>query len=183
MAYKDLTPAQLERKREACRKASRAAYYRRKNDSDWLARTRAVTKQWYIDNPDYNKRYAEANREHIKARNKARQSRIRSEEPWLALYIGCRNRAGTANVQFTITVDDIKAIWSDTCPILGIPMETHIGKRAQPNSRSVDRINPALGYVPDNIAIISHRANLIKNDGTADEHRRIYEWLSARQCT
>jgi hypothetical protein len=45
------------------------------------------------------------------------------------------------------------------------------------NSPSLDRINPEKGYVRGNIAIISYRANRMKADGTADEHRLIAEWI------
>lgn len=42
---------------------------------------------------------------------------------------------------------------------------------------TIDRIIPALGYVPGNIVVISHRANRMKSDGTAEEHERIAAWL------
>lgn len=38
---------------------------------------------------------------------------------------------------------------------------------------SLDRIDPRKGYVKGNVWIISYRANLIKNDGTAEEHEMI----------
>lgn len=66
------------------------------------------------------------------------------------------------------------------CPVLGIALRldlpegftTHV-----PNSPSLDRVRPDLGYVPGNVRVISNRANLIKNDGTADEHRRIAAYI------
>lgn len=42
---------------------------------------------------------------------------------------------------------------------------------------SLDRIVPSLGYVPGNVAVISHRANRIKSDATADELRAVADWL------
>jgi hypothetical protein len=47
-------------------------------------------------------------------------------------------------------------------------------------SPSLDKINPELGYVPGNVAIISYRANRIKNNGTAEEHRLIADWMDAQ---
>lgn len=35
----------------------------------------------------------------------------------------------------------------------------------------------AEGYVPGNVEVISFRANRIKNNGTADEHERIAQWM------
>jgi hypothetical protein len=45
----------------------------------------------------------------------------------------------------------------------------------------VDRINPALGYVPGNIAVISWRANNLKRDAAAAELRRIADWMDAQE--
>lgn len=48
----------------------------------------------------------------------------------------------------------------ETCPVLGIPLT--IGGKRSPSSPSLDRIDPALGYVPGNIRVISDRANRLK---------------------
>lgn len=56
----------------------------------------------------------------------------------------------------------------DVCPVLGVKLEK--GRESgTDNSPSLDRIVPALGYVPGNIRIISNRANRIKNDSTPEE--------------
>lgn len=41
------------------------------------------------------------------------------------------------------------------------------------NSPTLDKIEPALGYVPGNIIVISGRANRLKADATIDELRAI----------
>lgn len=68
--------------------------------------------------------------------------------------------------------------WPVVCPVLGIPLDyaASAGKRAE-NSASFDRLDSTVGYTKDNTRIISWRANRIKNDGTADEHRRIAEYI------
>jgi len=75
-------------------------------------------------------------------------------------------------------LDEIGAI-PDTCPVLGIPLfideKSHSG-----NLPSVDRIDSSKPYQRGNIAIISRRANILKNDGTAEEHRRIAEWITSK---
>lgn len=38
---------------------------------------------------------------------------------------------------------------------------------------SLDRVDPAKGYVKGNVWIVGYRANLVKNDGTAEEHELI----------
>lgn len=86
-----------------------------------------------------------------------------------------RLRADKAGVPCTITEEDIKI--PVYCPILGLKLTTGTGRGPKPNSASLDRIIPDLGYVPGNIAVISHRANTIKNSGTADEHQKIADWI------
>jgi hypothetical protein len=68
------------------------------------------------------------------------------------------------------------------CPVLGVELDwMSLGRRTE-NSPSFDRIDPSKGYIPGNVAIISWRANRIKNDGTADEHQKIANWISATLC-
>lgn len=64
------------------------------------------------------------------------------------------------------------------CPVLNIPLNYFSEQRCE-NSPSFDRINPSLGYVEGNVAVISWRANRIKNDGSSEEHRLIAEWLDS----
>jgi len=51
---------------------------------------------------------------------------------------------------------------------LGIEL-TRDYKNNPSNQACIDRIIPELGYVEGNVMIISRRANVIKNDATADE--------------
>lgn len=56
------------------------------------------------------------------------------------------------------------------CPVLGIPLYRAAGARAQgPNSPTVDRINPAQGYVRGNVMVVSAKANQIKSNATPQE--------------
>lgn len=85
-----------------------------------------------------------------------------------------RFRARQKQVPFELSVEDIEV--PDMCPILGIPIIRNL-KRLSDNSPSLDRIRPALGYVKNNIAVISNRANRIKNNGTAVEHEAIAKFM------
>jgi hypothetical protein len=53
------------------------------------------------------------------------------------------------------------------CPLLGTLLDTY--SESVDVHPSIDRINPALGYVPGNVWIISHRANRIKSDASFEE--------------
>jgi len=60
------------------------------------------------------------------------------------------------------------------CPILKIPM--NIGLNNQ-STLSFDRINNNLGYIKGNVALISKKANSIKNTGTSQEILAVGNWL------
>lgn len=76
-----------------------------------------------------------------------------------------RIRAKRDGVPCTVTLKDIA--WPETCPILGEPL-VHAGPdwRWHP---SVDRLEPAKGYVPGNCFVISRLANTMKNCATREE--------------
>jgi hypothetical protein len=49
--------------------------------------------------------------------------------------------------------------------------------RQDDNSATIDRIDNARGYVRDNVLICSWKANRLKSDGTAEDHRQIPEFF------
>jgi hypothetical protein len=49
--------------------------------------------------------------------------------------------------------------------------------RQHANSPNLDRLDPAKGYVPGNVAVISQKANRIKTDACSSEIRRVADWL------
>lgn len=63
------------------------------------------------------------------------------------------------------------------CPVLGIKLNFNNSSSNKDDSPSLDRINPSLGYTKNNIAVISMKANRIKNDATLDELQRVVTWL------
>ncbi len=74
-----------------------------------------------------------------------------------------RHRAKKKGVPFSLTEDDI--VIPRVCPVLGTPFV--IGKTprgATNHSPSLDRIIPALGYVPYNVRVVSHLANTWKKE-------------------
>ena len=71
----------------------------------------------------------------------------------------------------------------DYCPVLGIELSYNGFPGAKPgwsrrdSSPSIDRVDSRLGYTPENIQIISWRANRIKNDGTPEELRLLADYM------
>lgn len=109
---------------------------------------------------------------------KRRKARQRAKSPESALHDYARQRARGSGVPFTITPEDIRAVWppDDICPVLGVTMRVQRGKAAA-HSPSLDRLNSAWGYERGNIVVMSLRANQGKRDLTAAEHRAIADWM------
>jgi hypothetical protein len=111
----------------------------------------------------------------------SRVPRERTEHPKKViegLLDGSRARARKLNLEFCLKPLDI--FIPGVCPILGIPLVAGDGRGSRHNgSPTLDRVDPARGYVRENIAVISYRANRVKNDGTAEEHLKIAEWMDS----
>ena len=78
--------------------------------------------------------------------------------------------------EFTISIEDI--VIPSVCPILCVPIERI---RNSPYAPSIDRIDSSAGYTPDNIMVMSKRANTLKNNMTYDEAMKLAFFL--RQLT
>jgi hypothetical protein len=118
------------------------------------------------------RRWRAANRERSRELN--RQSDARNPESYLLAR--ARHRAKTDGLPFDLHLADI--VIPETCPILGVPLARQAGSCAGPNSPSLDRIIPALGYVKGNVQVISHKANSLKRDGTLAELVKLGEWAA-----
>ena len=87
-----------------------------------------------------------------------------------------RIKARETGILFTIAKEDLKV--PEFCPVLGIRLQVG-GSGGRASSPSVDRLVPALGYIPGNVHVISMRANAIKNDATAEELRMVVSWVES----
>src|SRR6202021_2680962 len=90
------------------------------------------------------------------------------------IYHNCRRHARERGLEFAIQRNNI--IIPESCPVFKIPLIRGKGRLCD-NSPTLDRIDSNLGYVIDNIAVISYIANRVKNNGTAEEHLKIADWM------
>lgn len=86
-------------------------------------------------------------------------------------------RSQQHGLPFNLELSDI--IIPEVCPIFGIPLIAAVGGVRTDNSPTLDRIDNTKGYVKGNIAVISWGANRLKNNGTAEQHRKIADWMRA----
>lgn len=91
---------------------------------------------------------------------------------------GARHRAKRAGLPFELTEADV--VVPSHCPVLGIPLVVGRSRGPKDQSPTLDRLDPALGYVRGNVAVISWKANTIKSNGTPEEHERIAAWMRER---
>ncbi len=106
--------------------------------------------------------------------------RLRISHRISQMLYGAKRRAQAQGVPFAITLADIEV--PTHCPVLGLRLEYGEG-RPRPESPTLDKLIPELGYVPGNVAVISFRANLIKQDATAEEIARVAEWVRSKRPT
>lgn len=85
------------------------------------------------------------------------------KDPRRQLLYGARCRSKKMGAECTITLDDINI--PDYCPILCMKLERGLGRgRSTESSPTIDRIDPNGFYRPENIRVISKRANSLKSD-------------------
>ena len=90
---------------------------------------------------------------------------------------GKRSECKSKNIPFNLTPDYLESIWTGTCPIYGYTLSRAAEGRGSCHSAHLDRIDPNKGYIVGNVAWISGRANRIKYNATAQELRKIADWM------
>jgi hypothetical protein len=87
-----------------------------------------------------------------------------------------RKKANAQRQGLEFTVEFGELTFPTHCPILGIELDYFAEFRSE-YSVSFDRIDPNKDYVSGNVVVVSWRANRIKNDGSAEEHQKIANFL------
>ena len=107
-----------------------------------------------------------------------------AREPFWKRCIDIKVKCKREDIPFDLTPDYLLKLYeaNPICPVFGVTMRLPGTKGDRANAVSVDRIDPKRGYVRDNIALISFKANRIKDDITDPEiFRRLADWLEENQ--
>lgn len=106
------------------------------------------------------------------------QSEWRRRDAPGRLLRAARARARKQGLTFTLRREDIRI--PSTCPVLGIPLENPDGaqRHGVARSLSIDRRDNTRGYTPDNIVVVSWRANRLKGDATPQELQALAAFYS-----
>lgn len=98
-------------------------------------------------------------------------------DPRVRMLTQARVRAKRDGYPCTVTLDDFTI--PSHCPVLGVPLRTSRGRSGPSgDTPSLDKIVPALGYVPGNVVVVSYRANFIKSDATPEELTAVANYYS-----
>jgi hypothetical protein len=160
----DITPQQRQRLRypERCKAADIKHREKVKADPVLLEKDRER-------NRNSMQLYLEENRDEV---NMKRRERYKKDKR-MDMLRTAKYRAIANNIPHTLVKEDI--IIPEFCPILGLELKSAEG-RAIDCSPSLDRIIPSLGYVKDNIQVISQLANQMKSSASPEQLLAFGNW-------
>jgi hypothetical protein len=170
---------------DKCRDKSRKANNLKKDRKSKLSKV--YYNKYKKEIKQKNKKWREANKEKLKEYENSPQRKEfhkqwlkdkKKEDPCRFIFYSAKQRSKAANVVFNITKQDVLDVYprDNKCPMLGLTLKINTEKTKE-NSPSLDRIVPEKGYVKNNIIIISHKANRIKNNASLEDLERIVEYL------
>ncbi len=150
--------------------------YHRKWRQENKERIKNKNREWYQNNRnrhlETSKKWHQANRNRVNII----RNRWRDSHPDRQLLHNAKMRARVLKLPFNLTIDDI--FIPEFCLVLGMKLNWTRGRgRTQPDCPSLDRLRPELGYVKENVQVISWRANWLKRDGTLEEFERVVSYL------
>lgn len=99
------------------------------------------------------------------------------KDPAWSMIRRAKARAKKEGMDFNLEKDDLIPLPTH-CPVFGIELCISDGLQ-NPAAYSLDRIDNSKGYVRGNVAVMSYRANRLKNDGSASDHEAIAAWMRA----
>ena len=137
------------------------------------AKSKASTDAWKKRNPDK-----------LKQINGTNSARLVADKYGMARRMIYKARE-RGREKVTVCAADVLAVWpaDDTCPVFGAPFfyGPRPARKPHDSAPSLDRIDPAGGYVVGNIAVISWRANALKRDGSLLEFVKLVRWMEGLQ--
>lgn len=100
-----------------------------------------------------------------------------ADDPRTQMLQSAKQRAKRNGMLFDLKKEDI--VIPKFCPVLGIPIFAGT-RKAHDNAATLDRRNTKLGYTPENVRVISYRANRIKNDASLEELKQVVEYIEGQ---
>lgn len=95
------------------------------------------------------------------------------DRPESYLWWAAKKRSSVLGIKFDIDVSDINI--PEYCPILDVKL-SQVRSGDKTYAPSLDRIDNTLGYIKNNIRVISWKANKYKSDMSPNDIRKLYEY-------
>jgi hypothetical protein len=113
-----------------------------------------------------------------KSKHRQRKERSQKDGHLKRIFLNIKSRSAREGVLFNLSLEYVKSISVDFCPILGVPIAWGGYLKGQrTNAPSLDRIIPELGYVEGNVQWLSFRANRMKSDASFSELHQFADWI------
>jgi len=91
----------------------------------------------------------------------------------------CAKKRAKSDKYYPFDLEPTDIVIPLVCPLLGVPLVT-TNTEIKPNSPTLDKIIPELGYTKGNVWVISHRANTIKSDASLEELKMLTKNLKKK---
>jgi hypothetical protein len=166
----ELNKLQYSKNREIQLERSREYRESHRNDPAYIQKRREENQTYRLENKERIKRRKEVNKDILLARRRELRKLRHETQPEFFLWEASKCRAKKRELEHTLKLSDIQVPM--VCPVLGIPLKVGMGEQS-PNSPSIDRIDNNKGYTPENILIVSWRANDLKGNATIEELEKI----------
>ena len=140
----------------------------------YQANKEKIKEQSRLNSIKYQEKWKDATEEQKAERRKKCNEYAAKTKPWQTrrkrrpeeyLFNIAKQRSKKRGVEFSIEVEDLKM--PEICPLLGIKLNSY--SENLDFHPSIDRIDSSKGYVKGNVWIVSHRANRIKSNASAEE--------------
>ncbi len=139
--------------------------------------TAEYQRNWRLKNPGKASGYTASWKDKNPDKVKRLAAKWHKDNPEKYLWEICKNRAKKKGILFTIEPSDI--VIPEICPLLEIPIRIAVDG-CKDNSPSIDRIDNEVGYTPENVWVISLKANRMKNNGSLEEMKLIVKNLETK---
>lgn len=124
-----------------------------------------------------NQKWIDDNRDRFRHINRNATNAKRRRDPVRHILSLARSRCKKSGIEFSLSEEDISI--PEHCPVLGIKLTFGLGKgeghglSVRDTRASLDRIDNSKGYVPENVIVVSYRANRLKSDANVSELLKI----------
>ena len=128
-----------------------------------------------------HKAYRDENREKIKSQVKVTSDRWYQENRLWVMYKALKRRSEKYPNDRCISFEEyIKLRLTERCPVCNVIMTEPEERKVSPTSKTIDRLDSAIGYTAENCTCMCYRCNSIKNAGSAGDHARLSAWIEER---